>query len=172
MDTQLENASFSRIAKRIGTKAFWLGWLRRPGLDLAESVIRLRRLRGLNQTELAKKMRTKQPAIARIESGDANVRLETLVELAQALNTTVRLDLIPIEFLGSLQSPRWWEVSELLTAARGTGFTASTEFRLDQPQDSGLSVGDPSGALQLVNPQLKIVSTLEDAADENSALSA
>ena len=162
MDTQLENVSQSRIAKRIATKEFWLGWLRRPGLDLAESVIRLRRLRGVSQADLAQKMGTKQPAIARIESGDANVRLETLVEIANALNTTVRVDLIPVEFLGALQAPRWWEVSELLIAAQGTGFTASTEFRIKQPKDFGLSVGNPLESLRLSNPDLKIAVTTSE----------
>ena len=36
---------------------------------MAEAVLRLRRLRGLSQADLAEKVGSKQPAIARIERG-------------------------------------------------------------------------------------------------------
>ena len=128
MATQVAKNSSSPIAERLRKPEFWLAWLRQPKLDLAETVIRLRRLRGLSQKELADQMGTKQPAIARIESGEANVRLETLVDLAAALQTSVRLDLIPLEYVAPMEQNRWWEVSELLARANARGF-AITQFR-------------------------------------------
>ena len=40
---------------------------------------------GLSQTEVAARMRTSQSAVARLESGDADVRLSTLERYAAAL---------------------------------------------------------------------------------------
>jgi transcriptional regulator with XRE-family HTH domain len=98
--------------------ADWLGsrrellvaWLRRPALDVSEAIMRLRRLRGLTQEELAERIGTQQPAIARIERGASNTTLATLVKLADALGTTVRIDLDPVELLDQEpRYPRWWE---------------------------------------------------------------
>jgi transcriptional regulator with XRE-family HTH domain len=54
-------------------------------------------------------MGTKQPQIARLESGLGNPRMSTLVELAEALDATVRVDLAPTEVL-RYESPHapWW----------------------------------------------------------------
>lgn len=146
---------------------FWLAWLRQPSLDLAESVIRLRRLRGMSQQDLAEQMGTKQPAIARIESGEANVKLDTLVDLAVALQTSVRLDLIPVEYVASMEQNRWWEVSELLEKANARGF-AITHFR-QVPFTVGANTGDPSEAFNLLNSGEWEVMTV---ANDNLALEA
>jgi transcriptional regulator with XRE-family HTH domain len=149
MDTRLVKSSPSPIAERLKRPDFWLAWLRQPALDLAESVIRLRRLRGLSQKQLAEQMGTKQPAIARIESGEANVKLETLVDLAVALQTSVRLDLIPLEYVAPMEQNRWWEVSELLAQANARGF-AITQFR-QVPFTVGASTGTPGEAIDLLS---------------------
>ena len=105
--------SSSLIAKRLQSSiAFWKKWLRQPALDVAESSMRLRRLRGLSQAQLAAKMKTQQPAVARLESARGNPRLSTLVELAEALGATVRVEMSPIERI--LTGPRtvpWWNVA-------------------------------------------------------------
>jgi transcriptional regulator with XRE-family HTH domain len=80
--------------------------------------MRLRRLRGLTQEQLAERMGTRQPAIARIERGNGNMRLSTLVALAEALETTVRVDLEPVELLQhEAPHPRWWDRPDPLDAA-------------------------------------------------------
>lgn len=89
--------------------AFWRTWLRQPRLDVAEAVIRLRRLRGLSQAALARKLGTHQPAITRIERGRVNLGVDTLSQLAEALNATVRVDLAPMELVNQTWSVRWWE---------------------------------------------------------------
>lgn len=77
---------------------------------MSEAVLRLRRLRGLTQEQLAERMGTKQPAIARLERGHDNTTLKTLVAVAEALDATVRIDLDPVELLGrEPRHARWWE---------------------------------------------------------------
>jgi hypothetical protein len=67
-------------------------------------------------------MGTKQPAIARIESGDANVRLSTLRELAIALNAITQVYLEPTEWVEfNPPSPPWWvRFTEFATGMRRT----------------------------------------------------
>ncbi|MGE5187254.1 MAG: helix-turn-helix domain-containing protein [Acidobacteriota bacterium] len=53
--------------------------------DLAAELVSLRQELGLSQTEVAARMQTSQSAVARLESGDADVRLSTLERYAAAL---------------------------------------------------------------------------------------
>lgn len=59
----------------------------RPKYLLIGQLIKARAKMGLTQTELAKKVGTKQSAIARIESGNANPSVSFLEKLAQALGS-------------------------------------------------------------------------------------
>lgn len=52
---------------------------------LAAGLVELRRASGLSQTEVAARMGTSQSAVARLESGVADVRLSTLDRYAAAL---------------------------------------------------------------------------------------
>jgi transcriptional regulator with XRE-family HTH domain len=52
---------------------------------LAAGLVELRRASGLSQTEVAARMGTSQSAVARLESGLADVRLSTLDRYASAL---------------------------------------------------------------------------------------
>ena len=64
----------------------------------------------MSQAQLAKRMKTKQPAIARLESGRSNTELETLVSAARALGAVVRVEITPEELV--FREPltqRWWE---------------------------------------------------------------
>lgn len=57
-----------------------------PEFELIASLIELRRHRGLSQEELARTIGTRQPAIARIESGRYHgMSVATLEKLAKAL---------------------------------------------------------------------------------------
>ena len=60
--------------------------------DPAELIGRLsalRRRRGLSQTEVAARMGTSQSALARVESGQADVRVSTLARYAAALDADI-----------------------------------------------------------------------------------
>jgi predicted transcriptional regulator len=52
---------------------------------LADDLVTQRQALGLSQTEVAARMGTSQSAVARLESGDADVRLSTLERYAAAL---------------------------------------------------------------------------------------
>ncbi len=86
---------------------------------------------------------TRQPAIARLESGNANVRLTTLVELAKALNTVVRVDLTPVEMNTSLlAAPRWWEYENLFMPVSAEGFESLQFFQEDAHRDAIVVVAE------------------------------
>jgi transcriptional regulator with XRE-family HTH domain len=57
----------------------------------------LRRSGGHSQAELARLMGTSQPSVARIESGNADVRLSTITRYAEALGHELVWDLRPRE---------------------------------------------------------------------------
>lgn len=62
----------------------WAADVLYKGKPLSLRVLRMRR--GLSQAQLAEAIGTKQPHIARIESGNADLRLETCRKLAAALD--------------------------------------------------------------------------------------
>jgi len=58
-------------------------------VELIGQLSELRRSRGLSQTEVAARMGTSQSALARLESGRADVRVSTLSRYAAALNADI-----------------------------------------------------------------------------------
>jgi DNA-binding XRE family transcriptional regulator len=56
---------------------------------LVEELAGLRRSAGLSQTEVAARMGTSQSAVARLESGDADVRASTLERYAAAIGSQI-----------------------------------------------------------------------------------
>jgi transcriptional regulator with XRE-family HTH domain len=59
------------------------------GPSLIAELVRLRRDRGLSQTEVAARMRTSQSALARLESGRSDARMSTVTRYAAAVGATV-----------------------------------------------------------------------------------
>jgi transcriptional regulator with XRE-family HTH domain len=61
-----------------------------PGFgELVDRLVEERLTQGLSQTEVAARMGTSQSAVARLERGDADVRLSTLQRYAAALDQRV-----------------------------------------------------------------------------------
>jgi HTH-type transcriptional regulator/antitoxin HipB len=54
--------------------------------DLTREIRLQRKRRGLSQADLGRRLRMPQSQIARIEKGDSDIRLSTLVEMARALD--------------------------------------------------------------------------------------
>ena len=64
-------------------------------LQIAKSVIETRLSKGLSQQELAKKLKTKQSVISRVENAKTIPSLSFLQRLAGALGMTVKVELVP-----------------------------------------------------------------------------
>jgi transcriptional regulator with XRE-family HTH domain len=64
-------------------------------LEPAYQVARLRMLRGLTQEELAQLAGTKQPSIARLESGKMEPRLSFLRRVVEAMGGRLQVEIVP-----------------------------------------------------------------------------
>ena len=78
----LKDRQVNRAYKKLG-----------PEFELIQLIIERRLKQGLTQTELAKKLNTKQSAISRLECGDYNPSLAFLNRLAKALDAKLRISL-------------------------------------------------------------------------------
>lgn len=67
----------------------------KPRYDLVRELLKLRHLYNLTQKQLAEMASTHQSRISRIESGEDDFRISTLVTIANALNSDVEIRLIP-----------------------------------------------------------------------------
>lgn len=65
----------------------------KPRYELISQLIEARMRKGLTQAQLAKKMGTKQSAIARVEGGNANPSIAFLEKLASALGSKLTIQL-------------------------------------------------------------------------------
>lgn len=78
----LKNPKFVKIAQKL-----------EPEYQLARSIILQRVKKGLTQKQLAKKMKTSQSAIARVESGYYLPSLSFLKRLSQTLHIDLNISL-------------------------------------------------------------------------------
>lgn len=69
----------------------------KPFYDLLLQIIKRRNKLGLTQKELAERANTYQSRISKIESGEYDVRLSTLIQIAEALDTSVEIHLVPFK---------------------------------------------------------------------------
>jgi DNA-binding XRE family transcriptional regulator len=61
----------------------------KPRYDMIRSLIKRRNQLRISQTELARIIGTKQPAISRLEKGDYNTTLKTFFKVAEALDLEI-----------------------------------------------------------------------------------
>ncbi|PJC28386.1 transcriptional regulator [Candidatus Shapirobacteria bacterium CG_4_9_14_0_2_um_filter_39_11] len=66
-----------------------------PEFAVIEAILRARLKRGVTQKKLAQRLKTKQSAISRLESGTANPSLNFLKRLAEALDSRLEIKLVP-----------------------------------------------------------------------------
>ena len=62
-----------------------------PEFEFARALIEARTRVGITQSELAKRMKTTQSVVARLESGRAHPSTKTLERIAQATGTRLRI---------------------------------------------------------------------------------
>jgi len=61
-------------------------------LEIAYQILKLRKQKNISQAQLAKKLKTKQSNIARIEAGKQNLSIQTLNSIARALNSDLTVN--------------------------------------------------------------------------------
>ncbi len=64
-----------------------------PEYAIIKSIIKARQERGITQTELAKRVGTRQPVISRLERGEGNPTILQLQKIAAALDKKITISL-------------------------------------------------------------------------------
>ncbi len=63
-------------------------------LEIAYRILLLRQKQKITQEQLAKKLKTTQSAVARMEAGDQNFTVETLQRIADAFKMNLKIDFV------------------------------------------------------------------------------
>ncbi|MFQ6100764.1 MAG: helix-turn-helix domain-containing protein [Anaerolineae bacterium] len=82
------------LEERMADPKFRAEW---EASEPAYQVARLRILRGLTQEQLAELVGTKQPSIARLESGRTEPKLSFLRRVVEALGARLEVRIVPLE---------------------------------------------------------------------------
>lgn len=80
---RLKNPKFNRYYNEYGKQ-----------LEIAYQILKLRKQKGLSQSELAKRIGTKQSDIARMEAGQQNFTTDTLQKIASAFERDLKIDFV------------------------------------------------------------------------------
>ena len=88
--TRVEKTPLERLHERLATRD--RGWF---FAQIAERVAEQRLAKGLSQRELAELVGTTQSAIARLERGGRPPRIDTLLNIAEALDCDLLVELHP-----------------------------------------------------------------------------
>lgn len=67
----------------------------KPEMDIMKAILNARIRAGLTQTELSEKSGISQADISRLENGTRNPSLALLKRLADAMDTTLRIEFVP-----------------------------------------------------------------------------
>lgn len=70
-----------------------------PERDITMSIIRARKAAGLTQAELSQKTGISQADISRLENGARNPSLALLNRIAEAMNSTLKIEFVPNKHL-------------------------------------------------------------------------
>ncbi len=83
----------------------------KPYYDLLAEIIRRRRELNITQEELAARTEMRQSSIARLEAGEHNARLSTLIKIAEALEAKLEIRLVPVYYVEDDDYTRLLKVS-------------------------------------------------------------
>jgi ribosome-binding protein aMBF1 (putative translation factor) len=96
MTTPRTATASDSLKKRLRNPDFRREWDRTAlARAVALRLVEYRADYGLSQTALARKLQMQQPAIARLEAGDHNPSVDTLVRLSQGLGIDFHIDITP-----------------------------------------------------------------------------
>jgi len=111
----LSRSSSSPLVDIYKTKEFRNEWANNVQFHVARNLLHLRRYRKMSQAKVGAAMGTSQSAIARIESAQENITLDTLQRLVVALDGRFHISILPQEYPVTPEVP-WWEVSDSTNA--------------------------------------------------------
>lgn len=80
---RLQNPQFKRYYDECGKQ-----------LEIAYQILQLRKMGKLSQAELAKKLRTSQSDVARMEAGQQNFTTDTLQKIASVFHRKLKVDFV------------------------------------------------------------------------------
>ncbi len=94
---QKRTSSLRKLVQRLEKEPNFRAERRRqkPYFDLILEVITARKRLGLTQEELAARVGMQQSAISRIESGEHDIQFKTLIQLAEGLDSTIEIKIVP-----------------------------------------------------------------------------
>lgn len=104
----LSSPSTSPLAEVYKTEDFQREWANDVRFHVAENLVHMRRYRNISQAKLGKATGTSQSAIARIESGQENITLDTLERIIGGLDARFFVSIQPPEYAPPKTRP-WWE---------------------------------------------------------------
>lgn len=81
---KIQNKNFAKAYEEIS-----------PLMDIAITIVKARNKAGFSQADLAKKLKTSQSVISRIENGNQNLSVKMLARIAQTLNCNLSVSLKP-----------------------------------------------------------------------------
>ena len=94
-DRQMKDPEFARAYEELG-----------PEFEIVDQIITLRRKRKMTQRDLAAKVGTQQPSIARFERRRATTDLGFLRRVADALDADVKVSLVPRQAMPASKGSR------------------------------------------------------------------
>jgi transcriptional regulator with XRE-family HTH domain len=107
----------------LDTDADRLGWANSVRYHVSRQLLLLRKAQGLRQKQVADAAGTSQSAIARIESGEENITLDTVERLINGMEGLFQVVITPARRAGQRQSD-WWKPAQSSTAEWHAVFTA------------------------------------------------
>jgi transcriptional regulator with XRE-family HTH domain len=105
----LSRSSSSPLTEIYQTEEFKNEWANDVRFHVARHLLHLRRYRNMSQIAVGKAMGTSQSAIARIESAQENITLDTLERLTVALKGRFQVSIFPQEYKTPERRP-WWDL--------------------------------------------------------------
>jgi transcriptional regulator with XRE-family HTH domain len=136
----LSRPSSSPLADIYKTEEFQNEWGNNVRFHVARNLLHLRRYRRMSQSSVAATAGTSQSAIARIESAQENITVDTMERLIVALRGRFHISICPLEW-PPLQPMPWWESADSPTwtlvnwTGRITGLTEQIILGLERRHD-------------------------------------
>ena len=126
----VSRSSSSPLVETYKTKQFRNEWANDVRFHVSRNLLHLRRFREMSQSSVARAVGTSQSAIARIESGQENITLDTLERLVDVLDGQFYISIQPKE-CAPMRPNVWWE-THVLSRWNLVGYAARTVGEQDQ----------------------------------------